>query len=161
MHFAFLLHTFILAAASHNYQSKINPNITFNPVAAQYLFSCLVIPASPTIPLQLQVLPSWPAVLAMPEQAAYTQGFLFVLRYMLQHVLNTIWCAPLLESARFPTASSNIVFTPGWGQKHAWVFAENTYWNSKKIHTVTWLAWKLPWEPLPVSSVIQSSLQEF
>lgn len=31
----------------------------------------------------------------------------------------------------------------------------------KETHTVTWLAWKLLWEPLPVSSVIQSSLQEF
>lgn len=45
----------------------------------------------------------------MPERAAHAEGFLFVLRYTLQRVLNTIWWAPHLESPRFSTASSNIV----------------------------------------------------
>lgn len=76
---------------------------------AQYLFSCLVSTASPTTPLQSQLLPGWPALPVIQEQVAYTEDFQFVLRYTSQHVASTVWCAPHLESTRSSTASSNTV----------------------------------------------------
>lgn len=144
-----------------------NTPLTYSSIlfAAPYLFSHLVITASPTTPLQLQLLPGWLAVLVMPEQTAHTEGFLFVcfvcLTHMLQCVKHHLMCTtPALCQIFCIFQQYCVQFTPGWGQKCAWIFAENTYRDSKKTHSVTCLTWKLPWEPLPVSSVIQSSLQE-
>lgn len=140
------------------------PTYSSTLLAAQYLFSCLVIAASPTTPLQLQVLPYWLTCYPSDARVGCTHWRFYICLevHVTECVKHHLMCtAPGVCQVFYSFQQYCVQFTPGWGQKRAWVFAENTYWNSKKTHSVTWLAWKLLWEPLPVSSVIQSSLQEF
>lgn len=125
-----------------------------------------VIIAGPT-PLESQLLRGLPAFLMSPQQVAYTEGFPFVLRYHSTCTTQGTW-----------QASSNIVFnllqaevrtrflqiTHTGSQIKGYFFTKEVKWVKGLPQIcifVTWLAQNLVWVSLPVSSVIQSSLQEF